>query len=962
MKFLFKHPVINIGIVVLITAFFLWWLPKIIIDNDISKMMPEDHPANEAMTEFSNQFGSSDSIFIGLEVNSGTVFTVETLQMMKEITDKIESIKYVDSVMSMVSTDYIEGIDGGIDTFNLGDDIPTDEEGIQLLKKRLFGWDMYKDNLYSPDYKSASMVVDLEINDTANEIFEVPESGKSIYISAFNVGNIKEPRSTEESGEDKGDDTSGMDIDLSEFGDFADFDLEGSGFGEASKTDLDKTCVFTYSIDGTEYEAVADVDGKITGEHIRIGKIDFGTGRWNIVFKKALDSGTKLEADYIFNIITPQHKVIHEEINSIIDEYDNEKYDFHMSGMPSLTVNIGKYMNKDLMYLIPLVIIVVLLILTISFQRIGGVVLPILTVTISTIWAMGAMSLFGKNITIISTATPVILIAVGSAYGIHIITHYYEEMQKRKGTVVTHEEHYNIIAHIFKVVGMPVFLAALTTSIGFLSLLASPIVALRDFGFSTSIGVFTAFIVSVILIPSILLLQHRVKTDKSANDENGKEKVDMMAKVFIMIYHFLDKKKYRLIMIFVVMVIISIYGITKIKIDSQVVKYFKDDSPVSLADQFLNEKYAGTNIINITVKGKEAGDLAHPDILKAMDDLSIYLENKYDNVGKVFGFHSLVKRMNQVMHYPDDDGSEDYIGRDKMIELMNEALIAADKSEITVSEFVDVVNKNFNYMGTRFDEIPFDPEKYDLENKQKLKELITQYLSLYSGEVDSFADDAIEPKIARMSVITKDGSAIFSEKIIKDIEYFTKANFPDDYEVTTAGSLNLQLAVNELVVKSQVYSLIISLFIVFLIVAVSYKSIVAGIIGSVPLSLTIAFNFGVMGLLGIELNIGTAIIASIAIGTGIDYTIHFMSSYHHYRKETDNLEEVTKKTLVTSGKAIVFNATSVGLGFAVLLFSNFKPLVNLGFLVALAMFTASIGAMTLLPVIFEIVKPKFLRR
>jgi hypothetical protein len=103
-------------------------------------------------------------------------------------------------------------------------------------------------------------------------------------------------------------------------------------------------------------------------------------------------------------------------------------------------------------------------------------------------------------------------------------------------------------------------------------------------------------------------------------------------------------------------------------------------------------------------------------------------------------------------------------------------------------------------------------------------------------------------------------------------------------------------------------------------------------------------------------------VASIAIGIGIDYTIHFLSAYHRERRRTDNLEEVEKTVLRTTGKAIIFNAVSVAAGFAVLLLSNFYPLMYMGLLIAITMFTSSIAAMTVLPVLLDIFNPRFIRK
>jgi predicted RND superfamily exporter protein len=134
----------------------------------------------------------------------------------------------------------------------------------------------------------------------------------------------------------------------------------------------------------------------------------------------------------------------------------------------------------------------------------------------------------------------------------------------------------------------------------------------------------------------------------------------------------------------------------------------------------------------------------------------------------------------------------------------------------------------------------------------------------------------------------------------------------------------------------------------------------AGLIGTAPLSISVLLNFAIMGAFGIKLNIGTALVASISIGIGIDYTIHYLAAYKHEYTTFRGAEGFLRRTFETSGKAIMVNALSVGAGFAVLLLSEFNMLAQLGFLIAFTMFSSSIVALVLLPVLLDWLKPSFI--
>ena len=162
------------------------------------------------------------------------------------------------------------------------------------------------------------------------------------------------------------------------------------------------------------------------------------------------------------------------------------------------------------------------------------------------------------------------------------------------------------------------------------------------------------------------------------------------------------------------------------------------------------------------------------------------------------------------------------------------------------------------------------------------------------------------------------------------------------------------------VVKGQVFSLSLSLGLVVLIVALLFKSVVAGLLAGGTLALAMAFLFGLMGLLGFDLNLPTAMLSSIMIGVGVDYTIHFLWRYRTERRRGLAEQEAVVRTLTTTGRGIIINALSVIIGFSVMMVSNFVPVQGFGFLVVVSIGACLLGAMVLMPALVMIIKPRFL--
>ena len=901
MQKILKWPWLIIGIIAIITVFFAVQLPDLKINNAVKIFLPEDHPAKIANNNMEDIYGSSDIIGVAVQSNRSNILTQENIKEISKITKSLEEIINVEEVTSLTNADYIAGTAQGMKVEELVTEQPQSQKGIFNLKEKLLSWNLYQENLYSNDFQSTQIRVKLK-------------------------------------------------------------------------------------------------------------------------------KGLAIEAK----------EKVYSQIKSQLKDYDNHRFDFYLAGSPAINVLMGNNMESDLQRLVPFVIGVVLIVLYLSFKNFGGVILPMLTVSISTIWALGIMALLKIKLTMVSTVIPVLLVAVGSAYGIHIISHYYDDLRAEDKDDLTEEKHREIVVKTVNKVGKPVLLAGLTTIVGFASLATSNIIPVREFGIFTAVGVFTALIVAITLIPSLLLVKH---SNLDYSKEDDKEESTLNG-VLMSLYDYFAGARVRVLVLAVIIIIASLYGISKVVIDNVMIEMFKEDTEIRKADEFINQNFSGTNILNVMIDGPNKGSLTDPKVLKEMDRLKKYLTDKYDEVGKVTSVADFIKRMNQVLHYPEqgeesptqkqqsitkdetttnfgaettsdfgaettsnfgqettsDFGNEETtsdfstettsdfgsqtneveskespekqligpgqkkLSEKEIVELLNQAVIRAEKLNLTGEELVTAVSKELNYKGAAYQEIPYNPEKYPAETRKELKKLISQYLLMYSGSLDDLINEHLEPSKARMMVQIKTGSNIVTKKIKRDIKDYFKKYFPQDYQVSMAGHADMALAVNNLIVSSQIMSIITSLIVVFLIVAITYRSVVAGLYGIVPLSISLLINFGIMGYTGIKLDIGTSMVASIAIGIGVDYTIHFLSAYHYERQRSDNLDEVCRNTLLTAGKAIIFNAASVAAGFAVLLFSNFYPLVNLGLLVMLTMITSSIAAMTILPALLNLFQPDFISK
>jgi predicted RND superfamily exporter protein len=908
MERLFRKPWLIVGIIAAITVFFALQIPQARLDNNNFRFLPEGDAELMAMRNVNETFGSQIVILVGLERRHGTVLDPAFIEKLRSFEDSLGAISIVGSTASLVSTPYLTGVGDAIVSEPLvPDDFDGSKSQVADLREKILSWDMYRGSLVSEDFSATQVLVYLDIP---------PE-----------------------------------------------------------------------------------------------------------------DSGT------------PEVVAVHKAIKRLAGDARFPDTNIYITGLPVFSSVVNDAVEEDLVVLVPLVVVVVVGVLFLSFRRLSGVILPLLTVLVSAIWAIGAMPLFGVKLSMLSTILPVILVAVGSAYGIHVVSHYYDEMAEKRN--IDGDEHRRILCAVLKRIGRPVLLAALTTFAGFVSFCFTKVRPIFEFGIFASFGVIAAYVVAVTLIPALLLIRgpvRKVPRFRIAEMEPGQE--DPFSGAIADLLGHVSRKKRTVIFISVIILITSAVGLSRLVIDNVLVEYFQPDTDVVRSDHFIREKFGGSKSVNVVVTSENPGGVLHPEVLAAMDGLSAHLRAHVPEVGKTTGFTDLVKRINQVFNADenplglaaagpaavagpgdgtagadaaepsfgfgfgsettgeseaapafgfgsspessgsgekdtagsvpaavqgtgaalDSDGSLDGLDSQALAALLARAFAEGGNSAMSAAELVEQMAKLTNYRGAAYYEIPTDPARYGKSNAEELQGLISNYLVLLSGDIGAFADDPLEPKSVRMQVQLKTIGQIDTGRAIKEIRSYVDEKFPKNVTVKIAGDALVEGSLNRLVVESQIVSIALSLLIVFLILAVYYRSVMAGLIGLAPLSISIMTNFAVMGFAGIKLNIGTAMVASTAIGIGIDYTIHYMAAFHHEYLLTGGTGEFLRRTFLTSGKAILFNAASVGAGFAVLCLSQFTMLAELGFLIALTMGTSALASLTILPVLLNILNPKFITR
>ena len=316
----------------------------------------------------------------------------------------------------------------------------------------------------------------------------------------------------------------------------------------------------------------------------------------------------------------------------VLSTKGNEK--LYFAGIPFQMIFLTDVINSDVVKLLPVVLLLLIITLAISFRSKRGVILPLATVIISTTWGLGLMSLLGIKLTIASDGMPILLLAIGSAYGIHMVNKYLEDIRKGDNKI-------DAIKDTISEVGVPIFLAGLTTSIGFLAFLVSDLTIIKEFGIFTAIGVMFAYIVAITFLPALLSFMPapKIKVRKESL------KPTLMNRFMTGLSGIILKRKLAILVIGFLIIAIGIFSIFKISREVNMVEYFKKDSEIRQAEDMMESKLGGSIPIQILVKG----DLQEPAILKEMMKLEKYLKSLPD-VHSPQSIADLICEMNDVMN------------------------------------------------------------------------------------------------------------------------------------------------------------------------------------------------------------------------------------------------------------------------------------------------------------------------
>ncbi|MEA3314266.1 MAG: MMPL family transporter [Campylobacterota bacterium] len=602
------------------------------------------------------------------------------------------------------------------------------------------------------------------------------------------------------------------------------------------------------------------------------------------------------------------------EIRSILSEFQKNHKDIklYLGGTDMVADDMIEFIKNDLNTFGISIILLITIALYILLKEIKWIFIALFISTISIIITSGFLGLFGWEISAVSSNFISLQLIMNISLIVHLIIKY-----KELNILNKNETQYNLVLNTSMAMIKPSFFVVITTMAGFSSLILSGIVPITDFGLMMSLGITISFLLTFILFPTILLFFkksiHIYKdvsfTQKIANFTYNHKKSILIVSIFIVIF--------------------SITGANKLKVENSFINYFKTDTQIYQGMKIIDQKLGGTTPLDIIITFKENDSVKDINIVddtndELLDEFESEFEETQEDKIQYWFTKTKLDKIKEIHNYLE---SIDEIGKVLSLE--------------TLSQIGKLLNNNQELDGLT----------WALLNKELPKEYKDIILSPYVN---------IEQNMVRISTRVIDSMPNLQRdklinKINNDLKNMTNKN-QEDYKVT-----NLLVIYNNMLqslFSSQIQTIGITMFLLFSMFLILFRDIKIATIAMSANIIPVGVIFGFMGWMNIPLDMMTITIAAISMGIAVDDTIHYIHRYNQEMLIERNVKKAIFNAHKTIGTAMFYTSTIIVIGFSILVLSNFIPTIYFGILIMIAMIMAILADLLLLPVLLLIFNKK----
>jgi predicted RND superfamily exporter protein len=612
------------------------------------------------------------------------------------------------------------------------------------------------------------------------------------------------------------------------------------------------------------------------------------------------------EYDAYRNIYNQKNHQNINEIREVIKKY-SVNAEIYLGGLPMITDDMMSFIQNDIVVFGIGVFIFIIITLWLIFKKIKWVVIPLLGCTFSVGTMIGILGLLGWKVTVISSNFIALMLILNMAMNIHVTVRFLQIKKEFKNMEIK-DSVYEASSKMF----MPIFYTVLTTICAFLSLIFSGIKPIIDFGWMMALGLIVSIIVTFTLIPALLSLFSNAEDSINQNEEKSK--------ITSALSNFSKGNTFLIFGVSLIVVFLSVYGISKLEVENSFINYFDKKTEIYKGMKKIDDQLGGTTPLDIILKFSVSEDKEEKD-----DEFSEWEEDNKSNTDDISNYWFTRNKIDKILKVHDYLDSLPEIGK-----------VISFGSIVRVAE--DLTGNKLETLeaGVLYSKIP----------EEIKKEIISPYISVKDNE-------------ARISVRIKDSlKDLRRNDLINKInlELKSKVGLAED-EYKLAGVLILFNNLLQSLFKSQILTLGVVMVGISFMFLILFRNLTLSLIGVVPNFMAAFFILGIIGLLGIPLDMMTITIAAITIGIAVDNSIHYIYRFKEEFKKIKNYNDTVDRCHNTVGVAILNTSITIVFGFSILILSNFIPTIYFGVFTGIAMLLALISVLTLLPKLILVLKP-----
>ncbi len=606
-----------------------------------------------------------------------------------------------------------------------------------------------------------------------------------------------------------------------------------------------------------------------------------------------------------------RHQAI-EAIRSVVDKY-RDYGQWYLGGVPMIADDMISFIKSDLIVFGIGVFLFLILALGIIFRRVRWILLPLASCVYVGLLMIGVLGFSGWRVTVISSNFISLMLILTMSMNVHLIVRYRQLCKDQPDA-----EQRKLVLETARKMVWPCFYTALTTILAFASLMVSGIKPVIDFGWMMTIGLSVTFLTTFTLFPALLVQMPRSSVSPDERDDYSFTAVLARAT---------QNYGKQIMASALVLAVVAAVGVSLLRVENSFINYFDDDTEIYQGMKLIDEQLGGTTPLDIIVDLREA-------VVEEPADDPFGFGGMMDDLSAAFGFEARKEdawftpyRINTIKEVHDYLESQPEIG--KVLSLAAPIRVAEDLNDGQPLDSLALAIM-YQQVPAEFRRAMIDPY-IDIERDE--------------GRISMRIKDSLED-LRRKELI---------ERLDRELSEKTSLE-KGQYQIT--GVLVLYNNMLQSLFSSQIETLGAVMTGIFLMLVVLFRSIRLAIIGILPNILAALLILGIIGLLGIPLDMMTITIAAITIGIAVDNAIHYI---YRFREELPRQGHDYLRTLhychANIGKAVFYTAVTIIVGFSILMLSNFIPTVYFGVFTAMAMAIALLAALTLLPELILITRP-----